>query len=333
VTLRHARRRCTLQAVAVVLATLPASAQTVREIPLPLTALPAGVAVAPDGSVWISIMQADRLLRFDPASQRFSSFELTLQSLPRGLVVDAAGRVWFAATGRSYIGRLDPADRRVDEFALPSILDAGLERPTPWALALSRRQGRVWSALHSSGKIASVAVDATPVHRGFVVSEILIADPLARLDGIAVDREGRVWVAALGRDEVIRIDPATGAVSRLQLERGSRPRGVAAAPSGVWVALFGSGRVLRIDPATLAARAWQLGVGAAPTALTVDDRGAVWVADYGSSAIARLEPATGSVRSFAAVASGARVHSVAADARGRVWYVGAFSGRLGVIEP
>src|SRR5439155_256345 len=83
-------------------------------------------------------------------------------------VVDAAGRVWFAATGRSYIGRLDPADRRVDEFALPSILDAGLERPTPWALALSRRQGRVWSALHSSGKIASVAVDATPVHRGFV---------------------------------------------------------------------------------------------------------------------------------------------------------------------
>ena len=77
----------------------------------------------------------------------------------------------------------------------------------------------------------------------------------------------------------------------------------------------------------------KLGVGAAPTALTVDDRGAVWVADYGSSAIARLEPAIGSVRSFAAVASGARIHSVAADARGRVWYVGAFSGRLGVIEP
>lgn len=333
---RRARDWLALQVAVLVFGALPAAAQTVREIPLPITTFPAGIAVAPDGAVWISIMQADRLLRFDPGSGHFTAFNLSLQSLPRGLAVDGRGRVWFAATGRGYIGRLDPTNRKVEEFALPSIIRPGGNIPVPWALALSRREPKVWSTVHSTGMLASVPVDARPVRRGFVVSEMPITDPLARPDGVAIGGDGRVWVAAFTRDEVLGLDPKGGTVVRVKLASGSRPRAVAAAPGGeIWVTLFGTNHLLRIEPATLATRAWPLpgGEGAAPTAITIDRHGVIWIAEYESNAIVRFDPTTGGARSFVIGTSRARPHAIAADALGRIWYVGAFAGRLGVIEP
>ncbi len=66
-------------------------------------------AAAPDGSVWITVMAADKLARLDPATGKWTEFSLRPASRPHGLAVDAAGQVWFTANGAGYVGRLDPA--------------------------------------------------------------------------------------------------------------------------------------------------------------------------------------------------------------------------------
>ena len=67
-----------------------------------------------------------------------------------------------------------------------------------------------------------------------------------------------------------------------------------------------------------------------PAAIAVGRNGAVWVAEYGSDTIVRLR--AGRLEAFPLPTQRARVGAIAADGRGRLWYVGGFGGRLGVIE-
>ena len=59
---------------------------------------------------------------------------------------------------------------------------------------------------------------------------------------------GAVWVADSLDDAVVRIDPATRAVTTT-IPVGRRPSGVAVGAGSVWVANSGDGTVTRIDPA------------------------------------------------------------------------------------
>ena len=58
---------------------------------------------------------------------------------------------------------------------------------------------------------------------------------------------GSVWMACPGDDEVLRVDPATGAVIRA-FTTGRRPRFLVVGPEGVWVVNQFSGSVTHIDP-------------------------------------------------------------------------------------
>jgi virginiamycin B lyase len=293
---------------------------------------PTGVAVAGDGTVVITDRHGDRLIRFDPVSQRFSHLELEANTLPRDVTVDDRARIWLAAGGLGRVDRLTPGTPRPQQFALPSLATRKMA-PAPWGLALSPARDVLWFTV-GSGVVGRVAVEAQPPRRGFVVEEITVGGPADRLEGIAVARDGAVWVALAGSDQLARIGPDRS-VRRVALPAGSRPRAVAVAPDGgVWAALFGSHQLLRLDAGSLATRRWPLPSGSrsAPAAVAVDAAGRVWAAEYEGNAVVRLEPGSGRFASFPLPTPRARVQALAVDPRGRVWYVGALSRRLGVIE-
>jgi virginiamycin B lyase len=313
------------------LAATPAAAETVRELPLPHAFFPTGLAIAGDGTVLIADGLGDQLIRFAPETQRFSSVELERNARPRDVVVDAADAVWLAESGMGRVDRLRPGAGRVEQFPLPSLV-ASRTMPAPWTLALSPARDVLWFTV-DSGVVGRVPVSAAPVRRGFAVEELPVGRSADRLSGIAVAPDGTAWVAAAGTDQLIHI--AGGGVQRLSLAAGSRPRGVAVGPDGtVWATLYGRRELLRVDPRSLAQAAWPLPAGdrAAPGALTVDRAGAVWIADIGADAIVRFDPVRQRFTSFELLTPRARVQALAVDGRGRVWYVGAVSRRLGVIE-
>lgn len=329
-----------LSALALGTPTAPLTAErpphdVVREVEAPVLTFPTGLAVAADGGVWIASTYADRLVRFDPATGAARTIRLPQRTHPVGLLADARGAIWYAGSGLGLVARLEPDGTTVREFAIPSIVTAKFAIPSPWSLATDPVGGQVWFTVHSDGIVARVPADAQPIRRSFVVTELKLGGPEVRPDGIAVDGRGVVWVAELGVDRLARIDPRSG-VSRVELPPGSRPRGVGAAPDGaIWVTLFARHELLRVDPVSLATRSWPMPAGRVshPDAIVVDRAGAVWVSELSANRIARFEPGRERFTEFPLPTSRSGVRALAVDAQGRVWFVGSYSGRLGVIEP
>src|SRR4051812_26333356 len=61
---------------------------------------------------------------------------------------------------------------------------------------------------------------------------------------------GSVWVAAYASSRLVRIDPATNAVTG-HVRVGASPCGLVAAAGSLWTDGFGTGTVERVDPARL----------------------------------------------------------------------------------
>jgi hypothetical protein len=76
--------------------------------------IPYEIRVGPDGRIWGSELQGNRLFAFTPAAETFEVFTLpTSHSGPRRFDVDPNGIVWIPAYG------FDPAGRRFTEIRLP----------------------------------------------------------------------------------------------------------------------------------------------------------------------------------------------------------------------
>jgi virginiamycin B lyase len=143
-------------------------------------AVPFGVAVTADGTVWATLQNADALLRITPHGERTTIDVPIRHAGLTDVAVARDGAVWFLAAGANKIGRY--ANGRFDEFSVPSP-NAGLT-----ALAVAP-DGAAWFSALRAHRIGRV-------HEG-VVTEFALPRDNARPIGIAVDADNNVWYADL----------------------------------------------------------------------------------------------------------------------------------------
>ena len=143
-------------------------------------AVPFGVAVAPDGTVWATLQNADALLRIAPNGETTTINVPIRQAGLTDVAVANDGAVWFLAAGANTIGRY--VGGRFEEFKVPTP-NAGLT-----ALAVAP-DGAAWFSALRAHKLGRV-------HDG-VVSEFALPRDNARPISIAVDADGNVWYADL----------------------------------------------------------------------------------------------------------------------------------------
>jgi len=290
----------------------------ISEWPVPTPKFARDPAPGPDGDIYITVMQGDRIARFDPRKQVFNEWDVPAGAHPHGLVVDREGKVWYTGNGNGTIGELDPASGKVRQHKVPSggsphtivIADDG----TLW---FTNQSGSVGRLERRGGRITEVRMSGGPY-------------------GIALDRGGNVWVCRMNADRLGRIDAATGEVSELFMGSGSRPRRMAAAPDGtLWVTLYGSGRLAHVDPAArrvIREYAMPAGPDGGPYAVTVDGAGRVFASELQSDTVAMLDPKTEKFQVYKLPSKNVGIRKAIVDAQGRFWYMGSHNGRLGVIE-
>jgi molecular chaperone DnaK len=110
-------------------------------------------------------------------------------------------------------------------------------------------------------------------------------------DGIALDRDGRLWVAATFEPAVVRIDPVTGEADTVPAPPDSDPLAVAVTDDGgVWVTLRNDAQIIRLDPDTMEITD-TVAVGAQPAAFGVHD-GLLWVISAAPGAVQIVDPAS-----------------------------------------
>ena len=276
-------------------------------------------APGPDGNIYIAVMNGNRIARFDTKAKSFKEWDLPEGARPHGLVVSKDGKVFYTGNGNGSIGELDPATGKVVSHFTPSqggnphtavLDDAG----NVWFTGQGGYLGKLERA---SGKVSEIPMPGGPY-------------------GLAIDKQGRIWVCRIGANALGIYDPKSGKTDELRTGSGSRPRRIAAAPDGMlWVTYYGNGKLARVDPMAkkvVKEYAMPAGERAGPYAVAVDGAGRVWANEIDTDTVALLDPKTERFRVFQLPSRDVGIRKAIVDAEGRFWYMGSHSGKLGVIE-
>ncbi len=281
-------------------------------------------AVAPDGSIFISVMSGNKIARFDPKTQTFKEWALPANAHPHGVLVDRDGKVWYTGNGNGTLGQLDPATGKVAEYKTPS--GGG----SPHTLIFDEA-GNIWFTGQSGNYVAKL--ERAPDGKAGKITEYKMAGGPY---GLSLDRQGNIWVCRFGADKLGKLDPKTGMMSELAMGPGSRPRRIATAPDGtLWVTLYGKGKLAHVDPLAgklIKEYALPAGTNGGPYAVTVDGAGRVWVNEIDTDTVAMLDPKTEQIQVFKLPSQNTGIRKAVIDAQGRYWYMGSHNGHLGMIE-
>lgn len=292
----------------------------ISEWPVPTPRFARDPAPAPDGNVYISVMNGNKIARFDTVSKTFKEWDLPSGAQPHGLLVDKNGMVWYTGHGNGTIGRLDPATGQVAQFKAPSGGD-------PHTLVIDDAQTTIWFTVNGGNRIGRLDT------KSGTITEFKVS---GRPYGLALDKAGNVWFCEIYGDKLGKLDARTGAITEVPTGPGSQPRRVATAPDGtLWVTLYGTGKLIRVDPAAghvMKEYLMPAGATGGPYAVSVDGAGIVWANEIQTDTVARFDPKTEKFRVFQLPSKGVGIRKLAVDAQGRLWYMGSHNGRLGVIE-
>ena len=125
---------------------------------------PYGVALAPDGDVWVADTGHDRVVEFTPSGHLVTSLDPATRfggglDQPEGITLDAAGHIFVADTGHNRVIEISRADRVLVTFGSGRgrSLDRG-QLDQPVAVAVSSF-GDVWVADQGHSRVVEFTAD------------------------------------------------------------------------------------------------------------------------------------------------------------------------------
>ena len=294
----------------------------ISEWPVPTPKFARDPAPAPDGRIYIAVMHGNKLARFDPATRKFDEWDLPAGTRPHGLVVDEKGTVWMTGNGNGTLLEI-PFSNGQPGRMIPHKTPSG---GSPHTIIFDGRN-TLWFTNQSADKV-------TRYDRA--TQKMTEFDTRDGPYGLAMDKDGNVWFCQASGQRVGRIDAASGRVTELDLGKGSLPRRIAAAPDNtLWVVRYGDGKLTHIDAAAAKViKSYDMPAGpqANPYAVTVDGAGKVWANEIGTDTVTLFDPRNETFRTFALPTRNEGIRKMIVDAKGRLWYMGSHSGKLGVVE-
>jgi virginiamycin B lyase len=203
---------------------------------------PVTVCVAPDGRVWFTEGQGNRIGRMNADGTGLAEFPLPqAASSPRIIAVGGDGNIWFSEHTGNRMARITPAGV-ITEFDIPT------PASQPRAIALGA-DGNIWFGEFASGKIGRITPQG-------VITEFTPPTANGGPRALAAGPDGNIWVSLFRASRIARITPK-GEITEFPLPRpNSGPGDITAGADGaMWfVELSGNmdgmqpdgGRVARI---------------------------------------------------------------------------------------
>ncbi len=255
---------------------------------------PYGVAIGPDGDIWVADTGRDQIAKFTPSGHLMASFGGGLDQ-PEGIATDAAGHVWIADTGHHRVVEFSQAGRVLAAFGSAGSGDGQLDQPVALALSPS---GDVWVADQGNSRVEEFSAS------GRYLASIKVPTPA----GVALDADGNIWVSSPSYAPGNAIDEFSPAGRSLQsfgttqagygdlgdtagIAIGPAGRVYVAQPDYGWVSVFGRNGLFYTEFGLRSDSAQASEDLEFPQGLAVTATGQVWVADSGGNQIAQFGPA------------------------------------------
>ncbi len=278
-----------------------------------------GIALGSDGGLWFLVGDApDRqptaIERFDPATHAYTSFPFA-DTAPEGLnePVDPTeltsgpdGNIWFTLPFTARVGRFDI---KTDAFTLFTTPTAGSEPD----FITAGPDDALWFTEVANNQIGRIDASTGAITE-YVVPQPADLPPDVGVNylfqGIAAGADGGIWFTEPSTAQIGRIDPATKAVTELDIPGNAQALTITAGPDGnLWFPLaIGIGEV-NLANDTVATFDAPNGLAApgvpfsSARSMAVGSDGGLWINTYHSFDIMddiRFDPQT---KTFSAVQS------------------------------
>jgi streptogramin lyase len=155
-----------------------------------------------NGSLWMPILQANKVVKFDPKSEKFSSFGIpTAGAEPTVIMTGSNGSVWFTeAVGK--IAKIDVNSGKIMEFA-PKSKSQALGEPTA-IFEDPKNPNTLYISEHTNHTVTAFNTLFGTFHR--YPSPNVAGAPF----GMTKDSYGNLWIAEHLIDRIAVMDPRTG---------------------------------------------------------------------------------------------------------------------------
>ncbi len=337
-----------------ILGASPAHSVTIEEYLTPTAdSSPTGIDVGPDGHIWFTEINADKIGRLDPSNAEPGTAKGIVEydlpeknSRPNDLIVARDGTVWFSEMQGNRIGRLDPTTGEIREYPVPT---PGSE---PHNLA-EADDGAIWFLEFETNKVARLDPGTGDIVE-YPVNEGHPHDLVLRGDRVWYSQGGKFW-AQIFFSKLGALDPESGKVVQeipISPEKAV-PHGMDQGADGtIWFTQLFANKIAKLDfsggnPPDVVEYRVPGERSKGPHDLIVDDdRGWVWMTLNRADSIGRLDlsraqPGTDAgLEVFPTPTAKSHPNGLALDAEGNVWFtemghffMGRFQNRIGKVVP
>jgi streptogramin lyase len=303
---------------------------TITEFPVPTAASGVtGIAPGPDGNVWFTEYEADKIARISPTGA-VTEFPLPIaEGGPTDIVMGPDGNMWFTEYGSGKrkgkgetIGRITPSGA-ITEFPT-------LEKESgPEDIALGP-DGNLWFTESNYDFVGRI----TPSGE---VAEFPTKHPTG---GIAAGPDGNVWFTEPSGDEIGVITP-NGTIKWFTIptegeeSENSQPESITAGPDGnLWFTERNYDKIGRITPGGTITQFPIPTKNSDPVGIAAGPDGNVWFTEFGGSygrTIGRITPA-GAISEFLTPTAGSGPLEIAPGANGQLWFTEQRKNQIGEIS-
>ncbi len=269
-----------------------------------------------DGVVWYADKNANRLIRVarDHSSKSIIPVGTTTEAL-YALTLAPDGAIWYSKDKAHVIGRMPPGGGKGFEYELPG--------PNTFTTGIAAApDGRIWYDDPVANKVGVITKDGNVTSYD---APVINGSPASPQVGIAVAKDGSVWVTSLAHNAIYRVDPGDGTFKKFDIATPeAQPEAITAGTDGaLWFVMPAVHKIGRITTdGQITEYAQKLlglhGIAAGP-------EGAIWYSS--AQGIGRIDPATGHVHTYACDGGG----GLAIGPDGHLWVLG--DGQMFVVRP
>jgi streptogramin lyase len=294
---------------------LPLAAQNITEFPLTAGSSPRSITAGPDGALWFTETDGNRIGRLT-TDGALSEFPITTRdSFTLDIAAGSDGSLWFTEDGANRIARITTAGE-VTEFQTGAfVLFEG-----PVAIA-GGPDGNMWFTNWDAGEIGRIT-PAGAVTRFPIPFPSRFGPALA---DIVAGPDGALWFMELSSNSIGRITTA-GVIT--QFPTDVRMQHIAAGPDGaLWFTDGGSG-IHRISTDGVVRSFAIPDPSAASREIVSGPDGNLWFALSGANSIGRLTPG-GVFTLFPIPTPNSSPYGIAAGPDGNIWFTEMAGNKVG----
>ncbi len=300
-----------------------AAGQTITEFTIPSGGNPFDLALGPDGNLWFTEAQGNRVGKVTPEGV-ITEFPIpTPGSFPGGITAGPDGNLWFCANGSNRIVRVTPAGA-FTEFPIPNAFPSG----GPSSITAGP-DGALWFSESDGGVGGRIRRVTTSGQFALFAGQV----PSQAPHQIVAGADGNLWYSMPISGKVGRVT-TEGVITEFPLASPAADAlALATGPDGaVWIAehLTAGNKLARIAADGSMTEVSMPAIHGAMFGLTAGPDGALWFTETESDRIGRATTA-GAVTDFAIPTAAGSPFAIKAGPDGSVWFAESATHRIGRI--